>query len=136
MARLIGIDYGRKRVGIAVTDPMQMIATGLTTVRSMDAITFLTDYLKKEEVEGFVIGDPKNLDNTPTEATVFVNKFVQELERYFPEIPVTRIDERFTTKIAKQTILMSGAKKKKRQNKPLIDKISAIIILQSFLSMQ
>jgi len=133
MARIVAIDYGNKRVGIAVSDPLQLIATGLTTVHSKDIINYLKDYLKKEDVECFVVGEPKRLNNQKTDATPFVEAFVKDLKKYFPEIPIFRVDERFTSKMASQTLLASGVKKKERQNKELLDTISATIILQSFM---
>jgi putative holliday junction resolvase len=133
MARIVAIDYGNKRVGIAVTDSMQMIANGLTTVHSKDIISFLKDYLGKEEVECFVVGEPKRLNNQKTDASPFVEAFVKNLKKNFPEMPVFMVDERFTSKIASQTLYASGVKKKERQNKELLDTISATIILQSFM---
>lgn len=133
MARIMAIDYGTKRVGIAVTDPNQIIATGLDTVHSKDILTFLDSYFKKEEVEVIVVGDPKQMDATASEAAVHVDRFVKMFTKKFPAIPVERYDERFTSKLAQQAILMSGVKKKERQNKELVDMTSAIIILQSYL---
>jgi putative holliday junction resolvase len=133
MARILAIDYGAKRVGLAVTDPMQIIATGLTTVHSKDVLAFLKDYLAKEEVECFVIGEPKGLNNRPTDSTKLVNSFIGQLKKAFPGMPVFGVDERFTSKMASQAILMSGVKKKGRQNKELIDTTSAVIILQSYM---
>lgn len=133
MGRILAIDYGSKRVGIAVTDPLQMIATALTTVHSKDIITFLEAYLKKEDVESFVVGEPKRLNNTRTHSSDMVDNFVKLLKNKFPDIPVYNVDERFTSKMATQAILMSGLKKKDRQNKELVDSTSATIILQSFM---
>lgn len=133
MARIMAIDYGSKRVGIAVTDAMQIIATGLTTVHSKDVIQFIKDYVQKEEVECIVVGEPKRLNNEPSESARFIEPFVLHLKRTFPKIKVERMDERFTSKMAFQTMIDSGLKKKDRQNKALVDEISATIILQSFM---
>lgn len=133
MGRILAIDYGQKRVGLAVTDEGQIIASPLTTVHSKDIISFLKDYLSKEKVELFVIGEPKQMNNTASESVRFIEPFVRLLVKEFPEIPVERVDERFTSMIAKRAILDSGAKKKDRQNKALIDTVSAAIILQSYL---
>jgi putative Holliday junction resolvase len=136
MARIIAIDYGSKRVGIAVTDPMQIIATGLTTVHSKDLMEFLKGYIAKEQVECIVVGEPKRMNNEPSESARFIEPFVLHLKRSFPGIKVERIDERFTSKMAFQTIIDSGLKKKDRQNKELVDEISATIILQSYMEKQ
>ncbi|PKO97973.1 MAG: Holliday junction resolvase RuvX [Bacteroidetes bacterium HGW-Bacteroidetes-9] len=133
MGRILAIDYGQKRVGLAVTDEGQIIASPLTTVHSKDIISFLKDYLSKEKVELFVIGEPKQMNNTASESVRFIEPFVRLLVKEFPEIPVERVDERFTSMIAKRAILDMGAKKKDRQNKALIDTVSAAIILQSYL---
>ena len=134
MARLMAIDYGSKRVGIAVTDPLQIIATGLTTVHSQDLIEFIKAYMSKEEVECIVVGEPKRLNNEPSDSARFVEPFVVHLKRTFPLIKVERMDERFTSKMAFQTMIDSGLKKKARQNKELVDEISATIILQSYMN--
>ncbi len=134
MARLMAIDYGSKRVGIAVTDPFQIIATGLTTVHSKDVIEFLKAYTSKEEVECIIVGEPKRLNNLPSDSARLVDSFVVHLKRSFPEIRVERIDERFTSKMAFQTMIESGLKKKARRNKELVDEISATIILQSWMN--
>ena len=134
MGRILSIDYGTKRVGIAVTDPLKIIANGLTTVQTKDALEFLKKYLSKENVECIVVGEPKNMDNTPSESAKETNLFVTMLKKNFPVIPIERMDERFTSKIAFQTLLQSGIKKKeRRKNKGLVDEISATIILQSYL---
>jgi len=133
MARIMAIDYGTKRVGIAVTDPMQMIANRLTTVHSKDIFDYLKEYLAKEQVECIVIGEPKTMMNKPSESTTEINAFVKKLSKEFPEIKIERIDERFTSKMAFQTMIDTGLKKKDRQDKSLIDSISATIILQSYL---
>ena len=134
MARLMAIDYGSKRVGIAVTDPLQIIATGLTTVHSKDLIDFLKTYISKEDVECIVVGEPKQMKNAPSESARFIEPFVIHLKRTFPTIKVERMDERFTSKMAFQTMIDSGLKKKARQNKELVDEISATIILQSYMN--
>ena len=133
MARLIGIDYGQKRVGVAVTDPGQIIATSLTTLGVHEIFTYLQKYVENEEVEGFVVGFPRQLDYSPSESAKFVTSFLTGSERKFPNIPIHTTDERFTSKIAFQTMIDGGLKKKARRNKALIDTISATIILQSFL---
>jgi putative Holliday junction resolvase len=133
MSRLLAIDYGQKRVGIAVTDNEQIIASGLTTVHSKDVLFFLEDYLKREEVECFVIGEAKNLDNSPSESARFIEPFVKKLSKTFPEIKIVRVDERFSSKIAFQTMIDAGLNKKTRRDKALVDKVSATIILQSYL---
>ena len=133
MPRLLAIDYGQKRVGIAVTDDEQIIASALTTVHSNEILPFLKDYLSKEDVSTFVIGLAKNLDNTPSESTRFIEPFVRRLKDTFPAIRIERVDERFTSKIAFQTMIDAGIKQQKRRNKALVDKISATLILQSFL---
>lgn len=133
MARIMGIDYGKKRVGIAVTDPMKIIANGLTTVNTDEVMKFLTTYFLKEPVEVIVVGVPKNLDNTPTDATQAAENFVEELKTKFPAIAIQTVDERFTSKMAMQRMIASGIKKKARQDKGLIDKTSATIILETYL---
>ena len=136
MARILAIDYGQKRVGLAVTDELRMIAGPLSTVHSKDVITFLKDYLLHENVDCFVVGYPITMQNTLSESARFIEPFVKHLQRTFPHIPVERMDERFTSKMATAAIFESGAKKKDRQNKSLIDKVSAVIILQSYLEMK
>ena len=122
-----------KRVGLAVTDNEQIIASGLTTVHARDVMSYLKQYVNKETVSVFVVGEAKNLDNTPAESARFIEPFVRRLEKEFPDIPIHRVDERFTSKMAFQTMIDSGLKKKARQNKALVDEISATIILQSYL---
>jgi putative Holliday junction resolvase len=134
MGRIMAIDYGTKRVGIAVTDPLKIIATGLTTVHSSELIAFLKNYIKQEAVECIVVGKPKHLDGSPAEADRFIEPFVVHLKRSFPGVKVDREDERFTSKMAFQTMIDSGLKKKARQNKELVDEISATIILQSYMN--
>ncbi|SEB42565.1 putative holliday junction resolvase [Tenacibaculum sp. MAR_2009_124] len=133
MGRILAIDYGKKRTGIAVTDELQIIASGLATINTSELILFLKEYVKKENVELFVIGEPKRLNNTASESEVLITPFLKQISKEIPMIPVKRIDERFTSKMAFQTMIDSGLKKKQRQNKALIDEISATIILQSYL---
>ena len=133
MGRILAIDYGRKRVGIAVTDELKMIANSLTTVHSKDIITFLKDYTEKESVECFVIGEPKQMNGKLSESERFIEPFIKLLKKEFPDIKIERFDERFTSKIAVRTMVDAGIKKKDRQNKALIDSISATLILQSYL---
>ena len=131
--RVMAFDYGTKRIGIAVTDPMQIIATGLDTIHPKDIIDYLKKYLQTEQVERFVVGDPKQMDGTPSQSAQHVRGFVTLLGKNFPEIPVEMLDERFTSKMASAVILQSGINKKARQNKALVDNISATILLQSWL---
>jgi len=133
MPRILCIDYGRKRIGIAVTDNNQIIATGLTTVNTNEIWTFLNDYSKRETIEKFVVGNPKQMNNQPSESMIYVKPFVEQLHTKFPAIPIEMYDERFTSKMAFQTMIDSGINKKARQNKALVDQISATIILQSYL---
>jgi len=133
MARVLAMDYGQKRVGVAVTDDLQIIASGLTTVHVKDIITFLEDYLSKYEVETIVVGLAMDLKNQPAQSARFIEPFVKHITKKFPEVKIERIDERFTSKMAFQTMIDGGLKKKARQNKALVDQISATIILQSYL---
>lgn len=133
MPRILAIDYGTKRVGLAVTDPQKIIASRLETVHSKDVIEFIRKYTISEELESFVVGLPLHLDGKSTDATPQVEAFVKQLKKHFPEIPIHRIDERFTSKIAFQTMLEAGLKKKDRQRKDLIDGVSATLILQHYL---
>ena len=133
MPRIISIDYGAKRTGLAVTDPLQIIATGLTTVESKQLIPFLKDYFTKEEVELIIIGEPKNWDDTDTHATPLVEKIIKQLEKNFPKIPIKKVDERYTSKMAKDAMLEMGMKKKERRDKKNVDIIAATIILQEYL---
>jgi putative Holliday junction resolvase len=133
MARILAIDYGMKRTGIAVTDVLQIIASGLTTVNTNELIPFLKDYTSKEQVELFIVGEPKQMDNTASESEILILPFLKKLELQFPNIPIQRIDERFTSKMAFQTMIDSGLKKNQRKNKALVDEISATLILQSYL---
>ena len=133
MARIICIDYGGKRTGLAVTDPLQIIATGLTTVDSKELIPFLKNYFLTEVVELIVIGEPKNLDDSDTHATPLVKEAIKKLQKEFPQIPVKTVDERFTSKMAKQAMIDMGMKKKERQNKRMVDEIAATMMLQEYL---
>jgi putative Holliday junction resolvase len=133
MSRVLSIDFGKVRTGIAVTDELQIIASGLTTVATPELISFLKAYTKKEKVALFLVGLPKQMDNTASESEVLIIPFLKKLAASFPNIPMQRVDERFTSKMAFQTMLDGGMKKKQRQNKGLIDEISATIILQSYL---
>lgn len=129
----MAIDYGRKRTGLAVTDPLQLIATGLTTVETHKLMPFLVEYCQKEEVDAFVVGEAKRMDNSPSESARFIEPFVEKLAQQFPDKNIARIDERFTSKMAFQTMIDGGLKKKQRQDKALIDTVSAVIILQSYM---
>ncbi|TLP80377.1 Holliday junction resolvase RuvX [Maribacter sp. ACAM166] len=133
MGRILAIDYGVKRIGLAVTDEMRMIAFGLTTVPTPEIIAYLADYFQNEKVELIVVGEPKQMDNSASESEVHIKPFLEKLAEKFPAIPIKRHDERFTSKMAFQTMLDGGMKKKQRKNKALIDEISATIILQDFL---
>jgi len=134
MARILCIDYGGKRTGIAVTDPFKIIATGLTTVDSHELISFLKKYFLQEEVELIVIGEPKNLDDSDTHATPLVKEAIKKLQKEFPLIPIKTVDERFTSKMAKQAMIDIGMKKKDRQNKRTVDEIAATMMLQEYLA--
>lgn len=134
MSRILAIDYGGKRTGIAVTDPMQIIATGLITVPTKELFKFILDYAKNEDIDKIVIGESKHLDNTKTALAEEIEQFAEKIKQLLPYISIHWIDERFTSKMAKQSMLMSGMKKKKRQEKALVDEISATIILQSYLN--
>lgn len=136
MGRIIAIDYGQKRTGLAVTDELKIIATGLETVPSAEVITYLGKYIEQNIVECFVVGEPKQMNNTASESARFIEPFVKKLKKTFPQIEVKRIDERFTSKMASRAILEAGLKKKDRRNKSLVDTVSAVIILQSFLETQ
>lgn len=134
MSRILAIDYGIKRTGIAVTDELQIIASGLTTVASENAIAFLKDYFLKEDVITVLIGEPKQMNGEPSESTPIIEKFVTDFKSAFPEMKIVRVDERFTSKMAFQTMIDSGLKKKQRQNKGLVDEIAATILLQDYLT--
>ncbi|MCX6316967.1 MAG: Holliday junction resolvase RuvX [Bacteroidetes bacterium] len=133
MPRILSIDYGLKRTGIAVTDPLQIIATGLTTVESPQLIPFLKEYFSREQVELIIIGEPKNWDDSDTHATPLVEKCIQSLQKNFPTLPIKKVDERYTSKMAKDAMLEMGLKKKERRNKALVDEIAATIMLQEYL---
>jgi len=133
LGRILAIDFGKKRTGIAVTDDFQIIASGLTTVNTEELIPFLKDYVSKENVELFVVGKPKQMNNTDSESEALILPFLKLLEKQIPKIPLLRIDERFTSKMAFQTMIDGGLNKKQRRNKALVDEISATIILQSYL---
>lgn len=133
MGRILSIDYGRKRVGLAITDPERKIANGLATVHAKDIWDYLRSYTEKENVICFVVGFPRQLNNRPSQAMEYIRPFIKKLEKKYPEIPVELIDERFTSKMAFQSMIEGGVKKKARRDKALVDKISATIILQSFL---
>ena len=133
MARILCIDYGLKRTGIAVTDPLQIISTGLTTVESKELISFLKNYFQLEHVELIIIGEPKNLDDSDTHATSLVKAIIVKLKKEFPHIPLKKVDERYTSKMAKQAMLDMGMKKKDRRNKKTVDQIAATIMLQEYM---
>lgn len=134
MGRILAIDYGKVRTGIAVTDELQLIASGLTTVLTKELLAFLNSYIETEKVDLFVVGLPKQMNNELSESENLITPFLKILESKFPNIPIKRVDERFTSKLAFQTMIDSGLNKKKRQNKALIDEISATIILQTYLN--
>jgi len=133
MGRILAIDYGQKRIGLAVTDELQIFATGLTTVHVKDILSFLADYFRKEHVERVVIGEPRQMDNTASDAQKFITPFIKKFKKLFPQLPVETFDERFTSKMAQAAILEAGLKKKDRQNKSLVDTVSATILLQSYM---
>ncbi len=134
MGRILAIDYGQKRVGIAATDELQMIAHGVTTVHVKDIWQYLENYLKENEVDIIVVGEPKDMMNKPSDASRFIEPFVKKLKKKFPYTRIDRFDERFTSKIAGEAMIEGGLKRKKRQDKALIDKISATLLLQSYLN--
>lgn len=133
MARILALDYGTKRTGIAVTDEMQIIASGLTTVDTRELMKFLESYFVTENVELVLVGEPKQMDNSASQSEVAISEFIKKFTLKFPVMQLKRVDERFTSKMAVKTMIDSGLKKKKRQNKALVDEISATIILQSYL---
>lgn len=133
LARIIALDIGKKRTGVAVTDPLQIIATGLETVDTSELIGYLKKYMKDEQVEKMIVGYPLNLDDTPTDATPIVEKFISKFSNVFPDMPVIKIDERMTSKIASREISGMGLKKKDREEKALIDVVSAVMMLQEYL---
>ncbi len=136
MGRILAIDYGQKRTGLAVTDELQMIAGTLGFIPTKGVLGYISDYLKKNTVDAFVIGEPRQMDNTKSEASRFIDPFVKKLAKLYPDMPIIRIDERFTSKMAFQTMIDAGLKKKDRQQKGLVDSISAVIILQAFLELK
>ena len=133
MARILALDFGTKRTGIAVTDELQLIASGLTTVATQDLLSFLEKYFSEENVELVLLGEPKRMDNTASESEAGIQEFIKKFIVKFPKMELKRVDERFTSKMAFQSMIDSGLKKKQRQNKALVDEISATIILQSYL---
>ncbi len=134
MGRILAMDYGRKRTGIAITDELQMIASGLTTVATHELLSFLGKYTQEEKVVRFVVGEPRQMNNAPSESEAFIAPFLLRLKKDFPDIPIVRHDERFTSKMAMQSMIEGGMKKKQRRNKALVDEISATLILQAHLS--
>lgn len=136
MGRILALDYGRKRIGVAITDPLQIIANGVDTIPAGKAIEFLTKYFETKEVDLVIVGFPKQMNNQESEVVIYLNAFVKEFKKKFPEMPVEFIDERFTSKMASQAIRDAGASKKIRRDKALIDKVSATIILQSYLELR
>lgn len=133
MGRILAIDYGLKRVGLAVTDEQQIIATALDTVHSKDVLEYLKNYTKTHDVDCFVIGDPKQMNNQPSEIVKHIIPFVKKLRKTFPDMKIDRYDERFTSKLAMDSMIVSGIRKKQRRNKGNVDKISAVLILQSYM---
>lgn len=133
MGRIMAIDYGRVRTGLAVTDPMRIIATALTTVETQKLMQFVKDYCSREEVDTFVVGDARRMDGTPSESMTLIEPFVEQLKKAFPEKDVARIDERFTSKMAFQTMIDSGLRRKDRRDKGMVDQIAATIMLQDFM---
>ncbi len=133
VGRILAIDYGKKRVGIAVTDPLQIIANRLTTVPTHEIWVFLKEYFSKENVEKVIVGYPMQMNNQPSEAVNYINPFLRKFQKDYPDMPLEQVDERFTSKMAFQTMIDAGLKKKDRQNKETIDAVSATIILQSYL---
>ena len=133
MSRIVSIDYGGKRTGLAVTDPLKIIATGLTTVETPKLMAFLKDYFSKEPVELVLIGMPVNWDDTATHATPLVQKFIKDFQKNFPSIPIKEVDERFTSKLASRAMVEMGMKKKQRRDKAMVDQIAATIMLQEYL---
>ncbi len=134
LGRILALDYGRKRTGIAVTDELQLIASGLTTVPTHQIFDFLTKYIEEEKVVKFVVGEPRQMNNTPSESEALIIPFLNRLKKVFPEMPIEREDERFTSKLAIRTMIDSGLKRKHRRDKALVDEISATIILQAYLN--
>lgn len=135
MARILAIDYGRKRCGVAVTDPLRIIATALATVPAAELWDYLRGYFAKEDVDCVVVGEPRQMDNTPSESERFITPFVNRFRKAYPDMPLVRVDERFTSKIAHQSMLDMGLRKKQRQDKALVDSMSAVLILQTYMQM-
>ena len=133
MGRILALDFGQKRTGVAITDELQIIASGLTTIATVELISFLKEYVLKENIELFLVGEPKQMNYKASESEAIIKPFLKKLEKEFPNIQIKRVDERFTSKMAFQTLIDSGLKKSKRKNKALVDEISATIILQSYL---
>jgi len=133
LGRILALDIGRKRTGIAVTDPLNIIANGLTTVPTHLVYDFITDYIKKEKVDFLVIGYPKQMNNQPSDAVIYIDPVINRIKKLFPDFKIELVDERYTSKLAFQTMIDGGVKKKDRQNKALVDTISATIILQSYM---
>lgn len=133
LSKILAFDYGEKRIGLAITDELQIIASGLATVETKNIFSFVSNLLKKETIELFIVGEPKTLQNKPSESEILITDFVEKLSKKYPKIPIKRIDERFTSKIAQKSMLESGLKKNQRKNKALLDEISATLILQSYL---
>ncbi len=133
MGRILGIDYGKKRVGLAVTDPLRLFASPLDTVHTQEFDRFINDYMKTGQIDEFVIGYPVQMNNKPSESVKYIDPFIRRLKKQFPDKPVHLVDERFTSQIALRTMINGGVKKEKRKDKSMVDKISASIILQSFL---
>jgi putative Holliday junction resolvase len=133
MGRIVAIDFGTKRTGVAVTDEMQIIASGLTTVETPKLFDYLNEYIQSEHIDLLVIGEPKQRDGTHSKVEESIQQFIEKLEKDIPDLKIERVDERFTSKIAFQTMIDSGVKKKQRRNKAMVDEISATIILQDYL---
>ena len=136
MGRILAIDYGKKRIGLAVTDPLKIIANRLVTVSAHTIWDFLKDYFQKEQVERVVVGYPRQMNNEPSDAVLYIDPFLNRFRKLYPEMPLELVDERFTSKMAFQTMIDAGLKKEARQNKGTIDTISATIILQSYMEQQ
>jgi len=129
----MALDYGKVRTGIAITDEFKLIASGLMTIETVQLFTFLSDYLKTEQIDSLIVGEPKQMDGSSSQAEELIKPFIRQLKVSFPEIPIYRQDERFTSKMAKDAMVVGGLNKKKRRNKNMVDKISATLILQAYL---
>jgi len=136
LGRVLALDYGRKRVGVAVTDTLQISANNLGTIRAHDVFDFLKEYFEKEQVDCLVVGNPKQMNNEPSESVAYIIPFLNRFKKLYPDMPIHLVDERFTSKLAFQTMIDGGMKKKQRQNKGMVDSISAVIILQSYMEMK